>query len=255
MEKKLIFHDNFITYKFINNNSNKDFDIVYLHGFYGEMEGRKGTLLEKIVKNNKLNLIKFNYLGHGTSSGEVTDFVLSDWLNNIRSIINKLCNKKILLVGNSMGGWLAYLIALEYKERIKGIITISTAIDFLTKIIEPKIKQENFNKDIIFEIVNSDGSPSGNLITKRLLQDSKQYNLFGRKSININCPIEMIHGINDSLIPFDISIEFAKKLKNIDTKVILVKDADHRFSSMLSLNTLENYINNFIKCMNRGIGI
>jgi len=248
MEQKLQLHnDNFITYKFIDNNSNKDFDIVYLHGFYGDMGGRKGSLLEKIAKDNELNLIKLNYLGHGSSSGKVTDFVLTDWLNNIKSVIDKLSNKKILFIGSSMGGWLSYLTALQYKNKLKGILTISTAIDFLTEVVAPQIKKENLDKDIVCEIVNSDGSLSGNFITKKLLQDSKQYNLFKKDMVDIECPVRMIHGMNDSLIPFRIPIEFAKKLKTSDVKVMLIKDADHRFSSQSNMNDLGNYINDFIE--------
>ena len=88
MEQKINLSNNqYITYRYFDNNSQKDYEILYLHGFYGDMDGRKGTVLENIAKEHNVNLIKLNYLGHGTSSGKVVDFVLSDWFENIKTVI------------------------------------------------------------------------------------------------------------------------------------------------------------------------
>lgn len=242
MEQKQNLNNNhYITYKYIDNNSNKDYELLYLHGFCGDMDGSKGILLENIAKENNINLIKLNYLGHGTSSGKITDFVLSDWFENIKTIINKLSHKKLVLVGSSMGGWLSYLTALEYNKKIKAIITFSTAIDFLSEVIEPLMG----NKEK-YEIINSDGTPSGNIITKKLLLDSKQYNLLNKEKIEINCPIRMVHGLKDSLIPYKVPLRFFEKLTSNDAQFNLVKDMDHRLSLIGNLDLLKKTIDDVL---------
>ncbi len=242
MEQKINLSNNqYITYRYFDNNSQKDYEILYLHGFYGDMDGRKGTVLENIAKEHNVNLIKLNYLGHGTSSGKVVDFVLSDWFENIKTVINKLSTKKLVLVGSSMGGWLSYLTALEYGEKIKAIITFSTAIDFLTEVIEPLMKDSPS-----YEIINSDGTPSGNLVTRRLLLDSKQYNLFGKEEIKLNCPIRMMHGLKDTLIPYQTAFNFFKKLTSKDAQFIITKEMDHRLSLDGNLDLLKEVIDSVL---------
>lgn len=247
MEQKLwIDNKNYITYKVFNNNSKYDFDILYLHGFCGDMDGTKGTLIENIAKNNNINLIKLNYLGHGTSSGKMTDFTTTDWFNNIKLVIDKLSNKKLLIMGSSMGGWFSYLIALEYANKVKGIITFAAAIDFLTVLIKPLA---DLSKEIAYEIINDDGTSSGNLITKKLLLDGEKYNLFNKKDLTFNFPIRMLHGMQDNLIPYNISIKFAEKIKCKDLEVILVKNADHRFKMENNQEVLKKAIEDFIKIL------
>ena len=244
MEEKLYLKDNqFITYKVIDNKSDKDYIIVYLHGFCGDMDGKKGTVIEKIASENKINLIKLNYLGHGTSSGKYSDFTMDDWFENITTIIDKFSNnKKMLFIGSSMGGWFCYIMALKYGERTKGIVSFSTAIDFLTEVIEPHIKEEDKNKDIVYTIPNSD-----NIITKKLLLSSKKFNLMDKEKVNINCPIRMIHGLQDMLIPYINSVKFVNKLTSDDVELKLVKTMDHRLSLNGNLDILRNVVLDFVK--------
>lgn len=245
MEQKLkLENNNFITYKVVDNKSTKDFDILYLHGFCGDMDGTKGTLIEMIAKENKINLIKLNYLGHGNSSGKVVDFTMSDWFSNIKNIIDLFSHKKLLVIGSSMGGWFSYLTAIEYKNKVKGIVTFSTAVDFLTEFIEPKADLSK--EDIVYEIINSDGSHSGNFITKKLLMDSKQYNLFNREKMEMNFPVRMIHGMEDALIPYSNSIRFAEKIICSDLELNLIKHADHRMSLPGNLDILKRTIDEIL---------
>lgn len=247
MEQKLqIDNKNYITCKVFDNNSKYDFDILYLHGFCGDMDGTKGTLIENIAKSNNVNLIKLNYLGHGTSSGKMTDFTATDWFNNIKLVIDKFANKKLLIIGSSMGGWFSYSIALEYVDKIKGIITFAAAIDFLSILIKPLA---DLSKEIVYEIINDDGTPSGNLITKKLLLDAEKYNLFNKKDLTFDFPIKMLHGMHDNLIPYNISIKFAEKIKCKDLEVILVKNADHRFKMENNQEVLKKAIEDFIKTL------
>lgn len=238
MEQILKLENNqFITYKYLNIDSNKDFELLYLHGFCGGMDGDKGILLENIAKENSVNLIKLNYLGHGTSSGKVTDFTITDWLDNIKTIINMFSKRKLILIGSSMGAWLAYLIALDYKDKIKSIITLSSAIDFLTEIIEPAIGNRKE-----YEIITSDGYNTGCIVTKKLLNDGKQYSLMNKNIAEIDCPIRMIHGLKDNMIPYSVPLKFFEKLNSKDAEFMLIKEMDHRLSMDGNLELLKDVI-------------
>lgn len=252
MEQKFYLNDNnYITYKIINNNSTKDYIIIYLHGFYGDMDGKKGTKIEEIAKEHKVNLIKLNYLGHGTSSGKVEDYTMINWFDNIKTIIDNFSeNKKLLFIGSSMGGWFSYIMGLEYKDRVKAIITFSTAIDFVSEVIEPKILNVDKNKEIVFEMRNSDGTKNGNVITKKMLEDSKKFNLLSKNKIDLNCPIRMIHGLWDTLIPYTIALKFLEKLTSNDAELLLVKNMDHRLSMEGNLDILKKVVDEVLNGLN-----
>ena len=101
------------------------------------------------------------------------------------------------------------------------------------------------NKDE-YEIIDSDGIPSGNIITRSLLLDSKQYNLFNRDKIEITCPVRMIHGLKDTLIPYEIALKFFKKLNTKDAEFILTKEMDHRLSLDGNLELLEDVVQSLL---------
>ncbi|MDR0571503.1 MAG: alpha/beta hydrolase [Rickettsiales bacterium] len=248
MEQKFFLsNEQYFTYKILDNESVEDFDILFLHGFYGNMDGGKGLLLEKLAAENKLNLMKLNYLGHGTSSGKVTDFTLTDWFGNVKTFIDNFSDKKLLLVGSSMGGWLSCLTALEYKDKIKGVLTCSTAVDFLEEVIEPLIEEKNKEKDVVFEIINPNGDSSGNFVTKKLIEDSRKYGLLSKDKIELNCPVRMVHGMEDMLIPYKVFLKFVDKLHSEDMEVKIVRKMDHRLSLEGNLDIFCNYLNEIIR--------
>lgn len=223
-------HNDYITYKIINESQRHKLNLVYLHGFAGDMCGTKGMLMEKLAYQYGLRLIKFNYLGHGTSAGKLTDFIFTDWWQNVTAVIEQLVTAPMLVAGNSMGGWLAFLAALHYKENCLGVLSISTAVDFLTEVVEMQLPQTALQNDIIYEMLDYRQQPSGICITKNLWQDSKQYNLF-KLPIDLQCPIHMIHGGLDPLIPYDLVLKFVRtKLTQQQVELKLLNDADHSMS-------------------------
>lgn len=248
MESKFILNNNnYITYKYIENSSNKDYIIVYLHGFTSNMDNEQGIMLEKICKQYNINLLKLNYLGHGTSSGKFTDFIMSDWFDNIKTIIDNFSNdKKMIFVGHSLGSWFAYLMALEYKNRLKGIVTFATGVDYMTRYVEKNIKEEDKNKEIVYELTNKDGKKNGAYVTRKMWLDSKNFNLFD-KNITFDCPIIMVHGLNDKLIPYELPIDFAKILNVNDLEILLVKNMNHSLSLDGNLNIFKDTIIRIIK--------
>ena len=118
-----------IHYKFINNKSTTT--IIFLHGLMSDIKSKKAKYLKNFVNKNKINLLLFEYSGHGKSSGQFKDFSIIDWVNDSRSIIKKfLKNNKIVIIGSSMGAWIGIILIKYFYKRIKGFICIAPAPDF-----------------------------------------------------------------------------------------------------------------------------
>ncbi len=247
MEERLILDENkYITYKNIKNGSDYKFDLVYFHGLYSSISSNKCKFFESFCKENGIHFIALNYLGHGTSSGKVEDFTTTDWLENIKNIIDKCSKKDLIFLGSSMGSWLSCLTALNYEKRIKGIIGISSAIDYLTESVEPKVKKNDLEKDIILKTPDKEGNLNNN-ITKKLWLDGKKYSLLTKETISLECPIRLIHGMKDTLIDYKIPLKFIEKVKSKNSKITLIKDADHY---MKRQSDLEVIVNNLVEVIN-----
>ena len=235
----------YISYKYIKSNSSKNYIILYIHGYSDSMKESKSMKMEQIAKNAKIDLVKLDLYGHGESSGELKYMTMDDWYNCCKIIIEKIINptnKKIILIGSSLGGWLSYILAEELKNKILAVISVAGAIDFFTQVIEPLIKEENKDKEFVYEMVYDSGVPSGDFVSRKLIESSRKYNMLNKDKININCKIRIIHGLNDPVVPFQNSIEFAKKVESKDVKLYLEKNMNHDLTLENNLNTLEKVV-------------
>ena len=243
----------FIAYKYILNNSTKDYLFLYIHGYADNMKEAKSMKIEEISKKNNIDLVKLDLLGHGQSSGKRIEMIMDDWYNCCKIIIEKIIiptNKKIVFIGSSLGGWLSYILGEEYKDKTKAIVGIAGAADFFSEIIEPLIKEEDKNKEFVYEMVYDSGVPSGDFISKKLIENSKKYNMLKREKINIKCPIRLIHGLIDPVVPFQISIKFAQLVESEDVKLFLEKKMNHDLTKPNNLNALEKVINELVDDLN-----
>ena len=243
----------YISYKYIKNNSTKDYLFFYIHGYSDSMKETKSMKIEEIAKKNKIDLVKLDLFGHGGSSGKKIDMIMDDWYNCCKIIIEKIVfptNKNIVFIGSSLGGWLSYILGEELKDKTKAIVGVAGAVDFFTEIIEPLIKEENKNKELVYEMVYDSGVPSGDFISRKLIENSKKYNMLNREKVNITCPIRLIHGLIDSVVPFNSSIKFAQIVESQDVKLILEKIMNHDLTKPKNLDILESVINELINDLN-----
>ena len=141
-----------IHYKFINNKSLTT--IIFLHGLMSNIKSKKAKHLKQFVNKNKINLLLFEYSGHGKSSGKFTDFSIKNWVEDSRAIIKKLMKKnKIILVGSSMGAWIGIMLIKYFYKKIKGFVGIASAPDFTEELIWKKlsiIEKNNYNEIMSF---------------------------------------------------------------------------------------------------------
>ena len=239
----------YISYKYIKNNSSKDYLFFYIHGYSDNMKEAKSMKIEEISKKNNIDLVKLDLFGHGDSYGKKNEMTMDDWHNCCKIIIDKIIeptNKKIIFIGSSLGGWLSYILGEEYKDKTKAIVGVAGAVDFFTEIIEPLVKEEDKDKEFVYEMVYDSGIPSGDFISKKLIENSKKYNMLKREKINIKCPIRLIHGLLDSVVPFDVSVKYSQLVESEDVRLYLEKIMNHDLTKPNNLNILEKIINELI---------
>ena len=206
--------------------------VVFLGGLMSDMNGTKALGVESFCKKEDIDFIRFDYIGHGSSSGKFTDGTITIWKNNVLSILDNLTKGKQILVGSSLGGWLMLLATLARKEKIAGLVGIASAADFTENLIwdqlNEKQKEELLQKSIYNLESDYDDTPYP--ITKNLIEDGRK-NLLLNDKINIDCPVRLLHGEKDLDVPSKISKDIADKLTSDDIELTLIEDGDHRMST------------------------
>ena len=234
-----------IHYKFINNKSL--ITIIFLHGLMSDIKSKKAKFLKKFVNKNKINLLLFEYSGHGKSSGQFTDFSIKNWIEDSRSIVKNLIKKgKIILIGSSMGAWIGIVLIKYFHQRIKGFIGIASAPDFTEELIWKKLnifEKNNIRKNKIYKLKSSHNNFYP--ITKKFIFDGKKILILNKK-IKCNFKVELLHGIRDSSVPWAYSINLTKTLIAKKLKLTIIDDGDHSLSRVQDLKKLELAIKNII---------
>ena len=234
-----------IHYKFINNKSL--ITIIFLHGLMSDIKSKKAKFLKKFVNKNKINLLLFEYSGHGKSSGQFKDFSIKNWIEDSRSIVKNLIKKgKIILIGSSMGAWIGIVLIKYFHQRIKGFIGIAPAPDFTEELIWKKLnifEKNNIRKNKIYKLKSSHNNFYP--ITKKFIFDGKKILILNKK-IKCNFKVELLHGIRDSSVPWAYSINLTKTLIAKKLKLTIIDDGDHSLSRVQDLKKLELAIKNII---------
>jgi pimeloyl-ACP methyl ester carboxylesterase len=234
-----------IHYKFINNKSQTT--IIFLHGLMSNIQSKKAKYLKNFSNKNKVNLLLFEYSGHGRSSGQFIDFSIKNWVEDSRLIIKRLIKKnKIILIGSSMGAWIGILLIKYFYKRIKGVIGIAAAPDFTKELIWKKlniVEKNKIRKDKIYKLKSSYNNFYP--ITKKFIFDAKKLLVLNKK-IKCNFPVELLHGLKDSSVPWFYSIRLIKTLISKKLNLTIINDGDHSLSRAKDLKKLDLAIKNII---------
>lgn len=203
---------------------------VWLSGFKSDMTGTKVTVLETWAKQQGHGFLAFDYSGHGISDGAFEDGTISAWREDALATIEQLTNGSLVLVGSSMGGWMALLSALALKARVAGMVLIAPAPDFTQKLMWPEFTQEQQTEIMQHgrTLRPSDyGDPYP--ITRALIEDGKQWALLDDR-IDLTCPIRILQGMQDPDVPWAHAFLLVDALASEDVVFNLIKDGDHRLS-------------------------
>lgn len=196
------------------------------------MNGSKATALAEWAHRTGHGLTRFDYSGHGRSDGKFIDGTIGQWIKDALYILDNHTTGKKILVGSSMGGWIALHLALLRPERIAGLVGIASAPDFTEELIWNCISEgarEKLLKDgVFYEPPQYDDQPTP--FTKQLIEDGRKHLLLTRETLPIICPIRLIHGMNDVDVPCELSRRILEKVESKNVQLHLVKDGDHRLS-------------------------
>ena len=213
--------------------------IVFLHGFMSDLEGKKPKSFLNFAKKNNLGFLAFEYSGHGKSSGIFTDNNISKWTRETSLIIRKIIKKnKFILIGSSMGAWIAINQFKFFKKQIKGFLGIGSAPEFLQRLMWNKFPKKTKEKIIKLGIVNLKHGNYEYPITLQLIKDGRKNRVFEKK-IYQNINLTLVHGSKDKSVPVVYSRKILKIFKNANKKLVIVKNGDHSLSTFSWLNLLK----------------
>ena len=219
--------------------SGKGPGIVFFGGFASDMSGTKALAIETFARRSGQAFLRFDYQGHGESSGEFRDGTISKWLSDSIAVIIAQTNGPQIFVGSSMGGWISLLAAVQCPDRVAALVGIASAPDFTEDLMWDKFDESIRNKlrkdGIYFEATEYADNPYA--VTLQLIEDGRKHLLL-RDKLTISVPIRLLHGMADSDVPYQVSIRLAEHIDTGDVEVTLIKGGDHRLSREKDLTTL-----------------
>lgn len=201
--------------------------LIFLPGYMSDMQGSKAVALEAWAIREDRAMLRLDYSGCGESEGRFEDGTLDIWRDDVLQMIDLLIRGPVVLVGSSMGGWLALLIVRALPSQVVGMVGIASAPDFTDWGFSDQEKGQ-LQKYGRLERVSEYGPEP--MITTRALWESGEANRLLQNEIAIDCPVRLIHGQNDPDVPWQISLDIAARLRSADVQTLLIKDGDHRLS-------------------------
>jgi pimeloyl-ACP methyl ester carboxylesterase len=205
--------------------------VLFLGGFTSDMSGVKAVTLERWCQGRGRAFVRFDYSGHGASSGRFADGTIGRWAEEAIAVLDHLTEGPQILVGSSMGAWIMLLTALARPERIAGLLGLACAVDFTQYLLWDRLDdrlRERLRRERVISLPSPYGEPY--IIAMNLIEEAEQHQLLNRPELPIHGPVRLIHGMGDLDVPWRISIEVAAKLASPDVRVILVKDGEHTLS-------------------------
>jgi|SRR5579859_684542 len=206
--------------------------VVWLGGFRSDMTGAKAEALADWAKAEGRSYLRFDYLGHGASSGDFqAKGTITRWREDALCVLDNLVEGPAILVGSSMGGWLSCLVAMAQPQRVKAMVLIAPAPDFTDKLMWPTIPAEGratLAANGVWMRPSEYGDPYP--ITQALLSDGARWTILGSEPLAIEVPVRILQGGADPDVPWRHALELAQAIRGDDVVFSLIKDGDHRLS-------------------------
>jgi pimeloyl-ACP methyl ester carboxylesterase len=214
--------------------------IVWLGGFKSDMMGTKAEALDAWAVERGRAYLRFDYFGHGQSSGDFRAGTISRWRDDALNVLDRLCTGPQILVGSSMGGWIAILAALARPKKVKALLLLAPAPDFTEALMWAEMPDEVRHQ--IMEMGEWE-HPSAYgeepyPITRKLIEDGRKNLLLG-EPIALSCPVRILQGMEDPDVPWQHAMKLVERIKGKPT-ITLVKHGDHRLSTPEDLTRMRN---------------
>lgn len=220
--------------------------VVWLGGFKSEMSGTKATALDAWAAREARAYLRFDYLGHGRSSGDFRKGTISRWRNDALTVIDRLTIGPQILVGSSMGGWLALLVARALPERVAGLLLIAPAVDFTEALLWARLP-EQARRQITEEgewLRPSAYDVEPYPIARGLIEDGRQHLLMDAP-LRFTCPVRILQGMEDPDVPWEHTLKLTRLIEG-DVTLTLVGQGDHRLSTPENLTVIERTLDGLI---------
>ncbi|HEX7871504.1 MAG TPA: alpha/beta hydrolase [Sphingobium sp.] len=209
--------------------------IVFLPGYMSDMEGSKALALDQWAAATGQAMLRFDYAGCGASEGDFTDGTLDSWRDDARLLIDRFAPGELVLVGSSMGGWLALLLARDLGPRVRALVGIAAAPDFTEWGFSDEQKAILQSEGQLVEPTDYGDEP---YVTTLAFWESGQANLLLDVPFPIECPVRLLQGQRDPDVPWPTALAIADRAGSADIQTILVKDGDHRLSRAQDISLL-----------------
>lgn len=222
--------------------------LVWLGGYRSDMTGTKAIEMDALAASLGAGAIRFDYSGHGASGGKFIDGTISRWLEEALAVIAHAKVQRVILVGSSMGGWIALRLAQELKRQaqapqVDGMVLIAPAPDFTSALIEPHLteaQRKDLDEKGYFE-EPSEYSSEPNIFTKALIDDGRDNRVL-HGVVETGCPIHILQGMADPDVPYRHALTLMEYLPADDVVLTLVRDGDHRLSRPEDITRMRNAI-------------
>ena len=217
--------------------------IVFLSGHGSDMDGSKALAVADWAHEKGYGMIRFDYSGHGQSSGDMMDGTISLWLKDTLAILDELTVGRVVLVGSSLGGWLMMLAARARPERIGGLIGIAAAPDFTEDLIWAELDETQRQQMMAdgFIALPNPYAPEDIIYPYDLIADGRD-NLVLRTPFSAPYPVRFLHGMGDAEVPYSTAEALTANIIGDDVAAVLVAGAGHRFSEPDQLDILRTYL-------------
>ncbi len=227
--------------------------VVFLSGYASDMSGTKATFLEAQMKSREQAFLRFDYQGHGESSGSFVDGSIGLWSQDARELIENVSSGPLVLVGSSMGAWIMLKVALQLKSRVAALMGIASAPDFSQDLIAPALNDEQrqaLEREGLVRLP-SRYSDQPQVVTRRFIEEGRRHLLL-RSEIDLVCPVRLIHGLKDPDVPWQTSIKLAGALRSEDVHLTLIKAGDHRLSTPRNLAIIDRALASLLAHLSPG---
>lgn len=218
--------------------------VIFLGGFMSDMTGTKAVALETWCREQGITFTRFDYSGHGASSGLFEEGTIGAWLDDALAIFDQITTGPQIVVGSSMGGWISLLLTLKRPNRVQGLVTIACATDFTERLLRSALTAQQLadleNKGVAELPSHYNEKPYR--IGKNLMDEGLEHQLLGN-AISITCPVRMIHGTADLDVPQSISEITLEKISSKDATLTLIENGDHRLSNPDQLKQILQRVN------------
>lgn len=238
--KKVKIHNNNINYILKTKKRNgPNVSVVFFCGLKSNIAGTKANYLKKLQKKYGFEYLTFDYSGHGKSSGNINECIIEDWLNECLTLIKYKTKYPLILIGSSMGGWLAFLVAKYTKKKIKGIVGIATAADFTKEIV----KKLSIKEKLIYFFFNkifysSPYEKEKFIFSKKFMKNSQKFFLLDKKLV-LDTEIILLYGRKDEVVNIKTQLNIVNTIDCKNLSLNISKDSDHRMSSVKDLKIIE----------------